>query len=281
MVKKIRTGRDEYDEIQRAREAAREAYRLARNSAVSWVKSSSSPEEAMKRIDKVMSWEEKYVNPIKQTRSRLGAAAGSSKTKGSIETKISPSIVRYRETGNRAAMPKSIGPEYVQESRGTTPKQQSSSYLSIANARIEAKSAGKSLAVDLRGLSQQVKKAGESASRRFGMDIKKYYDAAGPAIRGRERVGTGLSRAPRGRTVNLPVNPSVPVKRAPTGSKFEPIKGSNTVPKAFKDAFKGFGLGGVAGFGGIGSGIDDLWLMNRGEGGGGAGGDYKTTRKKK
>ena len=147
--KTIRTGRDEYDYIQEMRARAQKSYKMARNAGAQWVGGATSAADLAQRIQKYQAWEEKYINPIKETRARLGAAAGSSRTKGFIESKISPSIVRYRETGARAPLPKAIGPEYIQEARGVTPRQQSSQYMNIANARMQAQSAGRALGKDL------------------------------------------------------------------------------------------------------------------------------------
>jgi len=276
---KAKTGRDEYDYLQEIRERAKSAYRAAQKAGVSWVNSASSLEEGMARAQKYTAWEEKYVNPIRATRSRLGAAAGSSRGRGTIEAQVSPRIVRYAETGARVPSGKAPGPEYLQEARGTTPKQQTSQYLNVAGSRAAARSAGRALSKDVAALSTQINAAGKAAQRKFGLDIKKYYDAAGPAIRAKDLKGTGVVRAPRGRTVNEPVNPSVRINRGPVGSKYEPIKGKNTVPQAFRNAFKGLGGAGLGGLAGFGAGIDALWLQQRGDGGGG-GGDRNQRKKK-
>ena len=287
--KKIKTGQEELDRLRDARNRAQASYRYAREAAGNFLtgQQPKSSMELMGILEKASEWEQNYVNPIKASRKKMAMLSGGSSMdkQGQIVKSVSPSIPRNPQTGARTGVGRAPGPEYKLDAAGANPKQQTSNYLAqnkaVIEAKMNAKTVGSQLATQTRTLSKQLAALGESAKKEFGMDLNTFYSKAGGAIRNPERVQANQPKITTVRTGNTPVNPSVrPInaQSGPTkvvGSKFEPIKGPNIVPSVFKNAFGDGGgptnLKGIAGFGVLSAGLDELLFNDRGADGSGGG----------
>jgi len=276
--RRVRTGLEELDWLRKQREQGMAAMRDMRNvqriGPELAIKANAPAKTVQAMQQRVLDWEAKYYEPYKEMHAEIGRYVGSSKDpQGGVSKSVSPNIPRDKVTGARIKPGTGLNPmgsEYLYEGRtGVAPKAEAyrltNAYSAGASATRTAASTGKYIS-EIRsrmsstlkgGLSEYISNSAQYAGSSIS-DVRKavvgrltgeYGNNIGMLNRDIRSIG-GDGTVFKRPEVNLPVNPSVrvtpPAPLKPTGSKFEPIKGGNTVPEAFKKAWGPGSFGGLA-----------------------------------